>query len=1345
MFNNQSLQTVQNQLAHFAAQSNFDAIMSTAFGSRLNRGKLQGLRQQWLSGNFSIIPDVQVLSQGELVGANGAYAASLDKIFLSADFLASASASQVTAVLLEEVGHRIDQWLNNGVDSAGDEGEIFSRLVNGETLSSTVLAGLKSQNDSGVINIGGRLIAVENNATGTNGNDVLNSATNSGITAGNDTINALDGNDTVDGGDGNDYIDLGAGNDYVNISSLGNDTFIGGSGNDYIYGFTGNELYEGGSGNDTLLGYSGKDILYGEGDNDSLDGGEGNDNLYGEAGNDTLDGGAGNDTLEGGVGNDFLYGGAGNDYFGSFGSVDGGNDELHGGSGDDIFWDGDGNSILWGDEGDDFLLGGLGNDTLYGGIGNDTLRGNAGNDNLYGEAGNDALLSFGNDYLSGGAGNDTLYGGAGNETLLGGTGNDTYSISGYGDYNTQVFITISEPSYNFIQPGAENNGIDTLSVERYDSIGVTVAAPSYNINLSLPITQSTGAPATQEIAAGIFLVAPAYSGSFLLRPNSWNEIENLYGGEGNDSLTGNSSNNIIKGNDGNDVIYGGLGNDSLEGGKGNDVILSGDGNDTIRGGDGNDNILGGDGNDEVWGDVGNDFIDGGAGVNVLLGGAGNDTIYGDNVDGGADDDIIYGSGDNNDGLSGGAGNDIIKSRSSLTATDGNDGLYGQDGNDEMTGGRGNDELYGEDGNDTLTGSQGNNLLVGGNNDDVYQINADSDVGIHSIRELSNSATNGNGLVTGIDRLDFSSTSLTAVNVNLSIAALQTVAAGVQVNGSSLNTITYLEAIENLSGGGGSDTLTGNDLNNFIKGNSGDDQIGGGIGNDSLDGGAGNNTLDGGAGDDFYVIDADIAGYNAIQDILGRNAVDFRDSTAAVSVNLALNLAPQTVTAGVQVLLPTSVQDVYGGAGNDILRGNGANNQLNGSGGNDILIGNAGFDGLYGGDGNDALYGGADGNNLFGGLGNDVYYIDADTDIGIQTISESTVGGLDRLDFGQSSTAVNVNLNVEANQTIATGVVLSAIKVFGVPINTIINVENLYGGTGNDTLAGNALNNYIYGNAGDDTLYGSIGDDSLLGGLGNDSLVGGVGNNYLVGGVGNDNLYGDAGYDLIGIDADTDFGIDTISGGIGIDTIDFRTTTTQAINIDLSITGIQTVVSGVQVYLTDVEYAYGGSLDDHLIGNSSNNTLFGSAGNDTLKGAQGLDYLIGGTGVDTFVFAGASLTGVNTVANALGRDAIADFAVGTDKIALSKATFTALTSLLGNAIGAADFAVVDNDTLVGVSAAAIVYSKGSGELFYNADRATVFRSPITGLVLNQGLGFSGGSLAGLGAQLALTNNDFSIVA
>jgi Ca2+-binding RTX toxin-like protein len=165
----------------------------------------------------------------------------------------------------------------------------------------------------------------------------------------------------------------------------------------------------------------------------------------------------------------------------------------------------------------------------------------------------------------------------------------------------------------------------------------------------------------------------------------------------------------------------------------------------------------------------------------------------------------------------------------------------------------------------------------------------------------------------------------------------------------------------------------------------------------------------------------------------------------------------------------------------------------------------------------------------------------------------------------------------------------------------------------------------------------------------------------------------------------------------------------------------------------IEYAYGGSLGDNLIGNSLNNYFIGGAGNDTLKGGIGSDYLTGGIGNDTFCFQGVALTGANngtnTVATALGRDTISDFVVGTDKIALSKATFAALTSAVGGAIGTADFVTVTNDTLAGGQSAAIVYSTSSGNLFYNSDGIA---SGGTG-----GLGINGGNFAVLSNKIPTT--------
>jgi Ca2+-binding RTX toxin-like protein len=245
-----------------------------------------------------------------------------------------------------------------------------------------------------------------------------------------------------------------------------------------------------------------------------------------------------------------------------------------------------------------------------------------------------------------------------------------------------------------------------------------------------------------------------------------------------------------------------------------------------------------------------------------------------------------------------------------------------------------------------------------------------------------------------------------------------------------------------------------------------------------------------------------------------------------------------------------------------------------------------------------------------------------------------------------------------------------------------------------------------------------------------------------------------GTDVFIIDADVDLGADTIveTATGGVDTLDFRSTTTKAVTLDLGIFTSQLVATGVSVTLSSgalplvpsIEYAYGGSLGDNITGNTLSNYFLGGAGNDTLSGAGGSDLLNGGTGndslsgglgMDRFYFTGVALTGVNTVANQLGRDTVSDFTaagVNVDKIVLSKSTF-GLAAVVNGVMGAADFLVVANDAAITTQTAKIIFSQGSGNLFYNADGATA------------GLGTNGGSFAVLTGVANLTTGDFVIIA
>jgi hypothetical protein len=129
--------------------------MAIAFGDSWDASALSSLTKGGL-------PTLSILTGGELdaLGANGAFSATTNTIYLSSKFLASSNLKTVTSVLLEEIGHFVDAKINQ-LDSAGDEGDIFQRLVQGKAISATELLGLKTENDHAVVTIGGIAVSIE--------------------------------------------------------------------------------------------------------------------------------------------------------------------------------------------------------------------------------------------------------------------------------------------------------------------------------------------------------------------------------------------------------------------------------------------------------------------------------------------------------------------------------------------------------------------------------------------------------------------------------------------------------------------------------------------------------------------------------------------------------------------------------------------------------------------------------------------------------------------------------------------------------------------------------------------------------------------------------------------------------------------------------------------------------------------------------------------------------------------------------------------------------------------------------------------------------------------------------
>jgi Ca2+-binding RTX toxin-like protein len=170
----------------------------------------------------------------------------------------------------------------------------------------------------------------------------------------------------------------------------------------------------------------------------------------------------------------------------------------------------------------------------------------------------------------------------------------------------------------------------------------------------------------------------------------------------------------------------------------------------------------------------------------------------------------------------------------------------------------------------------------------------------------------------------------------------------------------------IKGMAGNDTIThGASRPSTILGGEGNDDLTGGPGKDSIDGQNKNDTVDGGAGAD------------TLKGGTGEDTVDYSGRAAAVTVTL--NNAAGDGVADEKDNVFNTVENVLGGAGDDVITGSPFNNRLVGGNGNDSLSGGGGADLLEGGDGADTLKGG-DGNDLLAGETSDVFDAGGDVDV-----------------------------------------------------------------------------------------------------------------------------------------------------------------------------------------------------------------------------------------------------------------------------------------------------------------------------------------------------------------------------
>jgi len=196
----------------------------------------------------------------------------------------------------------------------------------------------------------------------------------------------------------------------------------------------------------------------------------------------------------------------------------------------------------------------------------------------------------------------------------------------------------------------------------------------------------------------------------------------------------------------------------------------------------------------------------------------------------------------------------------------------------------------------------------------------------------------------------------------------------------------------LAGTNGTDTLIGTAEADNISGGDGIDTISGDVGNDFLIGGAEGDAITGGEGADTIYGDADItsaAAYTGDDIIHGDAGDDVIHGDAGTDTLYG--------DAGQDLIHGDSGADVIsGGDDSDVMFGDADNDVITGDSGNDQLLGGAGDDQLIGGAGDDILVGGLGADTLTGGEGNDQFILNEDGEV--DTITDFSPG--DQLDLSE---------------------------------------------------------------------------------------------------------------------------------------------------------------------------------------------------------------------------------------------------------------------------------------------------------------------------------------------------------
>ncbi|CUR55928.1 exported hypothetical protein [metagenome] len=192
-----------------------------------------------------------------------------------------------------------------------------------------------------------------------------------------------------------------------------------------------------------------------------------------------------------------------------------------------------------------------------------------------------------------------------------------------------------------------------------------------------------------------------------------------------------------------------------------------------------------------------------------------------------------------------------------------------------------------------------------------------------------------------------------------------------------------------------------------------------------------------------------------------------------------------------------------------------------------------------------------------------------------------------------------------------------------------------------TIVDNDKGNTINGTPQRDVIAARGGNDTIRGHGGNDVICGGDGADVIIGGEGNDRLYGEA--DLAKVDqfGRTVMKGDTISGGLGDDTIDlgfdFRQASEGTVRVLDGVSYADAPAAVVVDFRAAATVAIAANGNDTVTGYSHGVRIAGSELGDTIKGTNGDDAIYARGGDDTIFGRGGDDTIVADTSSTIGND------------------------------------------------------------------------------------------------------------